>query len=91
MQLEKSKLYAEDTRQSSIVDDSKEDDPVEYIRRLVPEDQEQAIIRPSLPSNVVSFSSLKTLPLLEQCKLLLKDGKLFVVFLMNINVIMMHL
>lgn len=47
----------------------------DYIRLLVPEDKEQAQIKPSLPSNVMSLHALRELPVLEQCKLLLKDGK----------------
>ncbi|KAK4874932.1 hypothetical protein RN001_014292 [Aquatica leii] len=75
-ELEKLKLYAEDTRQGTIAKEEKDEDIIEYLRRLVPEDKEQAIIRPSLPSNVVSFSSLRALPLFEQCKLLLQDAKI---------------
>lgn len=68
------KLYIEDMQSSECTTEAKDNDVVDYLKRLVPEDQEQAIIRPSLPSNVVSFSSLKALSLVEQCKLLLKDG-----------------
>lgn len=46
----------------------------DYIRLLIPEDKEQAQIKPSLPSNVISLHALRELPVLEQCKLLLKDG-----------------
>ncbi|XP_017777402.1 PREDICTED: DNA-directed RNA polymerase III subunit RPC5 [Nicrophorus vespilloides] len=50
--------------------------PSEYIKILVPDDKEEAIIKPSLPSNVVSLHALRALPLLEQCRLLLKDAKI---------------
>ncbi|KAF5284395.1 hypothetical protein FQA39_LY17070 [Lamprigera yunnana] len=75
-ELEKVKLYAEDTRYCHDSKEMKNEDIMEYLRRLIPEDREQAIILPSLPSNVVSFSSLRKLPLLDQCKLILKDAKI---------------
>ncbi|KAF5282470.1 hypothetical protein FQR65_LT14278 [Abscondita terminalis] len=55
-ELEKLKLYSEDTRLGNTVKDEKDEDIIEYLRKLVPEDKEQSIIRPSLPSNVVSFN-----------------------------------
>lgn len=60
--------------------------PTEYIRVLVPEDREVAQVTPSLPSHVMSLHSLRALPLLEQCRMLLKDGKksCFVIFLIYI-------
>ncbi|KAK5640739.1 hypothetical protein RI129_009286 [Pyrocoelia pectoralis] len=73
--LEKMKLFAEDNR-GWVASGEEKDDIVNYLKRLVPEDKEHAICLPSLPSNVVSFSSLRVLPLLEQCKLLLKDAKI---------------
>lgn len=45
-----------------------------YVKVLVPEDKEQSMAEPCLPSNVVSLHALRALPLQEQCKLLLKDG-----------------
>lgn len=68
------KLYAEntdETGQAMNVSDS------EYIRILVPEDQEQSVGQPSLPSHVMSLHALRAQPVHEQCKLLLKDGKSF--------------
>ncbi|CAG9812467.1 unnamed protein product, partial [Phaedon cochleariae] len=49
---------------------------LEYIRLLVPEDQEQVPLEPTLPSNVLSLRALKALPILEQCRLLLKDAQI---------------
>lgn len=46
----------------------------EYLRMLIPPDQEEAAVIPQQPSHVLSLNALKTLPLLEQCRLLLKDG-----------------
>ncbi|CAH0563680.1 unnamed protein product [Brassicogethes aeneus] len=48
----------------------------EYIRLLVPEDQEQAIVEPTLPSNIISLHALRSFPIQEQCKLLLKDAQI---------------
>lgn len=75
--MEKAKFFSENTSRSlsNTIESGKEEQPLHYLRTLVPEDQEQAIIKPSLPSNVVSLSSLRALPLLDQCKMLLKDGK----------------
>nr|CAI5834613.1 unnamed protein product [Callosobruchus analis] len=47
----------------------------EYVKLLIPEDKEQAPLEPTLPSHVLSLHSLRALPILEQCRLLLKDGK----------------
>ncbi|VEN49181.1 unnamed protein product [Callosobruchus maculatus] len=49
----------------------------EYVKLLIPEDKEQVPLEPTLPSHVLSLHSLRALPVLEQCRLLLKDGKLF--------------
>lgn len=46
----------------------------QYLRLLVPPDQEEAAVIPQQPAHVISLSALKQLPLLEQCRLLLKDG-----------------
>lgn len=46
-----------------------------YLKVLVPDDKQQPKIEPGLPSNVVPLHALRALPLQEQCKLLLKDGK----------------
>lgn len=71
LQVQKQKLFAENMNDSSHAMNVSASD---YIRMLVPEDQEQAQIKPSLPSNVVSLHALRELPILEQCKFLLKDG-----------------
>lgn len=47
----------------------------EYIKLLVPDDQEQAVMEPTLPSHIISLHSLRSFPIQEQCRLLLKDGK----------------
>lgn len=73
-EIEMQKLFAENTTNN---EDSMNLSNSEYIRILVPEDQEQATIKPSLPSNVVSFHALGALPLQERCKHLLKDGNDF--------------
>ncbi|KAF5282469.1 hypothetical protein FQR65_LT14277 [Abscondita terminalis] len=60
-ELEKLKLYSEDTRLGNTVKDEKDEDIIEYLRKLVPEDKEQSIIRPSLPSNdakIMTFQQL---------------------------------
>lgn len=49
----------------------------EYVRLLIPEDKEQIPLEPTLPSHVLSLHALRALPILEQCRLLLKDGKFF--------------
>lgn len=54
----------------------------QYLKILVPPDKEEAIVFPSLPANVLSLTGLKTLPILEQCRLLLKNG-IFVNILNN--------
>lgn len=48
----------------------------QYLKILVPPDKEEAIVFPSLPANVLSLTGLKTLPILEQCRLLLKNVKI---------------
>lgn len=73
--LEKMKLFAEESCET-VSPTEQTGNLVDYLKRLVPEDKEHAISLPSLPSNVVSFGSLRVLPLLEQCKLLLKDAKI---------------
>lgn len=45
------------------------------MKLLIPEDKEQTPLEPSLPSHVLSLHALRDLPLLQQCKLLLKEGK----------------
>lgn len=49
----------------------------EYLKSLMPLEVEDGGTLPSLPSHVLSLNALKTLPLLDQIKLLLKDGNLF--------------
>lgn len=46
----------------------------QYLRMLVPADQEEAAVVPQQPAHVVSLNALKQLPLAEQCRLLMKDG-----------------
>ncbi|KAJ8929805.1 hypothetical protein NQ314_017402 [Rhamnusium bicolor] len=48
----------------------------EYLKLLVPEDQEQAPLEPSLPSHILSLHALRALPILKQCRLLLKDAQI---------------
>lgn len=69
----KQKLMADSTSDISNVLNLPSD---EYIKLLIPEDQEQSIMKPSLPCNVLSLHALRSLPLQEQCKLLLKDAKI---------------
>ncbi|KAL3272754.1 hypothetical protein HHI36_014215 [Cryptolaemus montrouzieri] len=71
--VQKLKLLAEnleDTNQANCLTDK------EYVRLLVPEDQEQSSVEPALPSHVMSLHALRALPLLEQCRLLLKDAQI---------------
>lgn len=77
-QLERLKLFTENTKEDA---GAALDLPnSSYVKILVPEDKEQSKIEPCLPSNVVSLHALRALPMQEQCKLLLKDGKrLFVI------------
>lgn len=70
--LQKQKLLADNLVDSTHVMNMSNND---YIRLLIPEDKEHAQIKPSLPSNMMSLHALRELPVLEQCKLLLKDGK----------------
>lgn len=46
----------------------------EYLRTLIPSEDIVENEPSSLPSHILSLNSLKTLPLVDQCKLLLKDG-----------------
>lgn len=69
MQWEKTKLYAESKDVISELA-STEINEKELLSCIASENKE----KPTLASNVLSFSSLRGLPLLEQCKLLLKDG-----------------
>ncbi|KAG5878014.1 hypothetical protein JTB14_025469 [Gonioctena quinquepunctata] len=71
--VERLKLIADntdDTGQAKNLTDS------EYIKLLIPEDQEQTPLEPSLPSHMLSLHALRALPLLEQCRLLLKDAQI---------------
>ncbi|KRT81898.1 hypothetical protein AMK59_6331 [Oryctes borbonicus] len=72
-EIQKQKLLAECTDDHS---QAKNITPTEYIRVLVPEDREEAQVTPSLPSHIMSLHSLRALPLLEQCRILLKDTKI---------------
>lgn len=49
----------------------------EYIKILVPEDREKLDAKPCLPSHVMSLHALRALPIDDQCKHLLKDGKCY--------------
>ncbi|CAH1987468.1 unnamed protein product [Acanthoscelides obtectus] len=60
---------ADDLSQAKVLSNS------EYVKLMIPEDKEQAPLEPTLPSHVLSLHSLRALPILEQCRLLLKDGK----------------
>ncbi|XP_030749285.1 DNA-directed RNA polymerase III subunit RPC5-like [Sitophilus oryzae] len=48
----------------------------EYVKLLVPEDQEHKPLEPTLPSHILSLHALRGLPLLEQCRLLLKEAQI---------------
>lgn len=72
MQVQKLKLISdnlEDIGQAKNLSD------MEYVRLLIPEDKEQTPLEPTLPSHVLSLHALRALPILEQCRQLLKDGK----------------
>lgn len=60
----------EDVSQASTLTDS------EYIKLLIPQDKEQAPDEPMLPSHLFSLNHLKTLPLQERCRVLLKDTQI---------------
>ncbi|GJQ72361.1 hypothetical protein Trydic_g3446 [Trypoxylus dichotomus] len=72
-EIQKQKLIAECTDDHSQATNIT---PTEYIRVLIPKDREEAQVTPSLPSHVMSLHSLRALPLLEQCRMLLKDAKI---------------
>lgn len=78
--VQKQKLFADNLADSTHSMDLQASD---YIRLLVPEDKEQAQIKPSLPSNVMSLHALRELPVYEQCKLLLKDGMFIGIFALS--------
>lgn len=67
------KLFAENTDKTNQGNDLTKE---EYIRLLVPEDQEQSTAEPTLPSHLMSLHALRQLPLVEQCRLLLKDAQI---------------
>ncbi|XP_023029282.1 RNA polymerase III subunit E [Leptinotarsa decemlineata] len=60
----------EDTVQANYLTDS------EYIKLLIPENKEKTPLEPSLPSHMLSLHALRELPVLEQCRLLLKDAQI---------------
>lgn len=70
--MEKLKLFTENTED---IGQATNLNNTEYLRLLIPEDQEQAPLEPTLPSHLLSLHALRALPLLEQCRILLKDGK----------------
>lgn len=72
-QLERLKLFTENAKEDA--GEALDLPNSSYVKILVPEDKEQSKIEPCLPSNVVSLHALRALPMQEQCKLLLKDGK----------------
>ncbi|CAL8380914.1 DNA-directed RNA polymerase III subunit RPC5 [Gadus morhua] len=49
--------------------------PKEYLAMLMPPMAEEKIVRPTGPSNVLSMAQLRTLPLAEQIKTLMKNVK----------------
>ncbi|XP_044759319.1 DNA-directed RNA polymerase III subunit RPC5 [Coccinella septempunctata] len=71
--VEKMKLFTEymhETYQENNLDEST------YLKHLVGKDQEQSTDEPSLPSHLISLNALRALPLLEQCRLLLKGSQI---------------
>lgn len=70
--MEKLKLIADNTEDVSTATSLGDS---EYLRLLIPEDQEQAPLEPVLPSHLLSLNALRALPLQERCRVLLKDGK----------------
>lgn len=49
---------------------------LEYVKVLVPEDEGQATTEPSSPSHIMSLHTLRASPILEQCRVLLKDAQI---------------
>jgi DNA-directed RNA polymerase-3 subunit RPC5 len=71
--VEKLKLIAESnepTGQAMTLSDG------EYVRVLVPEDEGQGTTEPSSPSHIMSLHTLRASPILEQCRVLLKDAQI---------------
>ncbi|XP_050511536.1 DNA-directed RNA polymerase III subunit RPC5 [Diabrotica virgifera virgifera] len=60
----------EDISQATTLGDS------DYIRLLIPEDQEQTPLEPVLPSHLLSLNALRALPIQERCRVLLKDAQI---------------
>ncbi|XP_020783824.2 DNA-directed RNA polymerase III subunit RPC5 [Boleophthalmus pectinirostris] len=50
--------------------------PKEYLAMLMPPQAEEKVVQPTGPSNVLSMAQLRTLPLAEQVKTLMKNVKL---------------
>ncbi|XP_036772902.1 DNA-directed RNA polymerase III subunit RPC5 isoform X2 [Manis pentadactyla] len=51
--------------------------PSEYLMMLMPPSQEEEKDKPVAPSNVLSMAQLRTLPLADQIKILMKNGHAF--------------
>ncbi|CAH1109394.1 unnamed protein product [Psylliodes chrysocephalus] len=71
--VEKLKLIADNTEDVSTATSLGDS---EYLRLLIPEDQEQAPLEPVLPSHLLSLNALRALPLQERCRVLLKDAQI---------------
>lgn len=72
LQNQKQKLFTEYMHETDQANNLTE---IEYLKQIVPKDEEQSINEPSLPSHLISLNALRALPLLEQCRLLLKGCK----------------
>ncbi|CAG9857067.1 unnamed protein product [Phyllotreta striolata] len=71
--IEKLKLISDNTEDVSSATSL---DEAEYLRLLVPADQEQAPLEPVLPSHLLSLNALRALPVQERCRVLLKDAQI---------------
>ncbi|XP_045475920.1 DNA-directed RNA polymerase III subunit RPC5 [Harmonia axyridis] len=70
---QKQKLFTEYMHETDQANNLTE---IEYLKQIVPKDEEQSINEPSLPSHLISLNALRALPLLEQCRLLLKGSQI---------------
>lgn len=74
MQLERLKLFA--AANSGISDMGLDLTAADYLGALVPVDEEsKAALAPGQAGDVINLNEIKKLPLPEQCKIILKDGK----------------
>ncbi|XP_974028.2 DNA-directed RNA polymerase III subunit RPC5 [Tribolium castaneum] len=71
--VEKLKLIAENTEPTGQAMNLPD---LDYIRVLVPEDEGQGTTEPSSPSHIMSLHTLRASPILEQCRVLLKDAQI---------------